>query len=156
MELRFVPAESPDFALLTGKLDEYYLELVGDVHLRYAPFNLPKNFASRIVAYENGVPIACGCWKVIDTESAEVKRIYVLPEYRRKGAATQIIRTLEEDILRSGRTRIILETARTTADSAALYTSLGFREIDYYGSPAGAENCRCFEKQVSLASTPSK
>ena len=100
--------------------------------------------------------IACGCWKVIDTESAEVKRIYVLPEYRRKGAATQIIRTLEEDILRSGRTRIILETARTTADSAALYTSLGFREIDYYGSPAGAENCRCFEKQVSLASTPSK
>ena len=150
MELRFVPAENPDFRMLTGKLDEYYLEIVGDVHLRYAPFNLPHKFTSRIVAYENDRPVACGCWKVTDDDSAEVKRIYVLPEYRRKGAATQIIRMLEEDIVKSGRTRIILETARTTMDSAALYTSLGFREIDYYGSPAGAENCRCFEKMVSL------
>ena len=103
-------------------------------------------------ALETGdVPVGCGCWKIIDGENAEIKRIYVLPNCRRSGIARRIICALEEDVLRSGRSRVILETARTTMDSAALYTSLGYQEMDYYGSPAGAENCRCFEKRLSLA-----
>ena len=44
--------------------------------------------------------------------------------------------------------KAIRETARTTEDSAALYTKLGYRVIPYYGSPAGAENCLCFEKNL--------
>ena len=146
MELRFVPPEHPDFAMLTQQLDAYYKELVGEVHLRYAPYNLPHLFASRIVVYEDGAAIACGCWKSVDGDTAEIKRIYVLPEYRRKGAATRMISALEADALSAGKRRIVLETARTTADSEALYLSLGYREIDYYGSPAGADNCLCFEK----------
>ena len=49
---------------------------------------------------------------------------------------------------RQGYGKILLETARTTGDSKALYLSLGYKEIPYYGSPAGAENCRCFLKEV--------
>lgn len=148
MELRFVDAKSTDFAALTKKLDEYYFELVGDVHLRYAEFNRPENFACLAVVYEDSVPIACGAWKVEDEHSAELKRIYVLPEHRRKGAAKLLIRALEEHAASTGRTRMILETARTTADSASLYLSLGYREMDYYGSLAGADNCLCFEKDL--------
>ena len=148
MELRFVDADSQDFKMLTEKLDVYYIELVGEVHLRYAPFNDPKNFACRVVLYEKNAPIACGCWKAVDSLSAEIKRIYVLPEHRRKGAASMIVRVLEDDIVSSGRKHIVLETARTTPDSEALYLSLGYQEIDYYGSPAGAENCLCFEKYL--------
>jgi GNAT superfamily N-acetyltransferase len=149
MELRFVPPEDPDFAMLTQLLDAYYIKLVGDVHLRYAPYNLPHLFAARMVAYEDGEAIACGCWKAIGEDTAEIKRIYVLPQHRRKGAASRIIAALETDIFAAGKHRSILETARTTADSEALYLSLGYREIDYYGSPAGADNCRCFEKFFS-------
>ena len=148
MNLKFVPAESEDFATLTKLLDEYYYTLVGDVHLRYAKYNIPSLFHSRVVVYEGDKAIACGCWKDIGNGAAEIKRIYVLPEYRRKGAASLIIRTLEEDIKKAGKKRIILETARTTPDSEALYIHLGYREIDYYGSPAGAENCLCFNKNI--------
>lgn len=148
MELRFVTADSSDFAMLAKKLDEYYFELVGDVHLRYAEFNRPENFARLAVVYEEEKAIACGCWKVVDGQTAEIKRIYVLPEYRRKGAASCIVRAMEEDVAASGRSRVVLETARTTPDSAALYQSLGYRVVDYYGSPAGAENCLCFEKEL--------
>lgn len=150
MELRFVDADSRDFAMLTEKLDTYYLELVGDIHLRYAACNRPQLFACRIVAYEDGVPVACGCWKAVDEAAAEIKRIYVLPESRRKGAATAVIRALEENIIRSGRRQVVLETARTTPDSEALYLSLGYHKTGYYGSPAGAENCLCFEKMLPL------
>ena len=147
MELRLVPPEDPGFAALTQKLDEYYISLVGDVHLRYAKFNDPKNFACRAVVYDDaGTPAACGCWKAVDRTTGEIKRIYVLPQYRRRGLASQIVKAMEEDLARSGRTRAVLETARTTPDSEKLYLSLGYHVIDYYGSPAGAENCLCFEK----------
>ena len=38
MELRFVPVEDQDFAMLTQKLDEYYLEVVGEDD-EYGPVN---------------------------------------------------------------------------------------------------------------------
>lgn len=148
MELRFVEPQSPDYAMLAKKLDEYYFTLVGDVHLRYAEVNRPENMACRIVAYDGERPVACGCWKPIDEKAAEVKRIYVLPEYRRRGLASRIIDRLEGEIAAAGYTTAILETARTTEDSRELYLSLGYELIDYYGSPAGAENCLCFRKSL--------
>lgn len=148
MELRFVSPSSTDYAMLAKKLDDYYISLVGDVHLRYAAINDPRNMACIVVAYEKDIPIGCGCWKAVDERTAEVKRIYVEPEYRRRGVASAIIALLEDHICASGYSQILLETARTTGDSKALYLSLGYREIDYYGSPAGAENCRCFLKET--------
>lgn len=148
MELRFVSPKSADYAMLAKKLDDYYISLVGDVHLRYAAINDPKNMACIVVAYEKDTPIGCGCWKAVDQETAEVKRIYVEPEFRRRGVASAIIDLLESHICASGYRKALLETARTTGDSKALYLSLGYREIPYYGSPAGAENCRCFLKEL--------
>ena len=149
MELRFVPPEHPDFAMLTQQLDAYYMELVGEVHLRYAPYNLPHLFASRIVVYEGDTAIACGCWKAVDAETAEIKRIYVRPEYRRQGIASMIIRAMERNAAEAGCRRAVLETARTTPESEKFYLNLGYRRIEYYGSPAGAENCLCFDKELS-------
>lgn len=148
MELRFVDADNRDFRMLTERLDAYYLEALGQVQLRYAAVNHPKNFACRGVVYEGEAPIVCGCWKAVDDETAEIKRIYVLPEYRRRGAARLVIRAMEADITAGGRRRVVLEKARTTGGSAALYLALGYRETGYYDSPAGAENCRCFEKDL--------
>lgn len=148
MELRFVSPKCPDYAVLAKKLDDYYFSLVGDVHLRYAEANRPENMACRVIAYDGSTPIGCGCWKAVDKQTAEVKRIFVEPAYRRRGVASAIIDLLESHICASGYSRALLETARTTGDSHALYLSLGYREIDYYGSPAGAENCRCFLKDL--------
>ena len=148
MELLFVSAKCPDYAMLAKKLDDYYFTLVGDVHLKYAAVNDPRNMACIVVAYEGNTPIGCGCWKAVDEQTAEVKRIFVEPAYRRRGVASAIIELLENHILASGYTQALLETARTTDDSRKLYLSLGYREIPYYGSPAGAENCRCFLKEV--------
>lgn len=133
---------------MAHKLDTYYFELLGDVQLRYAEANRPESFDSLLVAYEGAVPVGCGSWKRADETAAEIKRIYVLPEYRRRGIASAIIRALEESIARAGYNRIILETARTTEDSEKLYLAAGYRPMEYYGSPAGAENCRCFQKAI--------
>nr|WP_297283228.1 GNAT family N-acetyltransferase [uncultured Agathobaculum sp.] len=150
IEIRFVDAENADFLALVQQLDEYYFQVVGEVHRRYAKYNDPHLLDARMVAYVDGKAAGCGAWKKIDAETAEIKRIFVSLAFRRKGVASALIRALEQDAAAHGYARAILETARTTDDSAALYHKLGFREIPYYGSPAGAENCRCFEKTLSV------
>ncbi len=150
MYLQAVSADNPDYLALARRLDDYYFSLVGDVQLRYASANDPKSFSCLLVAYQDGQAIAIGCWKAVGEDMAEIKRVYVAPAYRRKGTASAVIRALEKDIAASGRRRIVLETARSTPDSAALYLSLGYRQTDYYGSPAGAEGCLCFEKDLAF------
>ena len=148
MEIRFVQPESADFRTLAAALDAYYFSLVGDIQLKYAEPNRPENMNALAVAYEGEIPIACGAWKAVDGETAEIKRIYVKEEYRRRGAASALIRTLEENTALSGRHKLILETAVDTTGSHALYLSLGYQLRDYYGSPAGADNCMCFHKEI--------
>ena len=151
MEIKFVDAENADLLMLAAKLDEYYFAIVGEVHKRYAKYNDPYLFGCRAVVHIDGKPVGCGCWKRVNGRSVEVKRIYVLPEYRRQGVASAVIGAVERDAAQHGYTHAILETARTTGDSAALYLKLGYREMPYYGSPAGADNCRCFEKELGRA-----
>ena len=148
MRLEFVGPESADFRTLAAALDAYYFTLVGDIQLKYAEPNRPENMSALLVAYAGDTPIGCGAWKAVDGETAEIKRIFVDPAYRRKGAATAIIRMLESDVLASGRHKLILETAVDTSGSHGLYLSLGYQLRDYYGSPAGAENCLCFHKEI--------
>ena len=148
MELRFVTADSQDFRSMAAMLDAYYFELVGDIQLRYAEPNRPENMNALAVVYDDEKPIACGAWKAVDEKTAEIKRIFVLPAYRRQGVATRMMQQLESHAAYHGYRQMILETAATTTDSQQLYLSQGYHRIDYYGSPAGAENCMCFLKEL--------
>lgn len=148
MEIRFVQPDSAAFRILANLLDAYYFTLVGDIQLKYAEPNRPENMKALAVGYEGNTPIACGAWKAVDGETAEIKRIYVKEEYRRRGAASALIRALEDSAAQSGRHKLILETAVDTTGSHRLYLSLGYKLRDYYGSPAGAENCLCFHKEI--------
>ena len=148
MQIRPVTAKSEDFRTLAALLDAYYFTLVGDIQLKYAEPNRPENMNALLVVYEGEKAIACGAWKAIDAEMAELKRIYVLPECRRQGVASAMIRALEDSIAATGRKKLILETAVDTTSSHNLYLSLGYQLRDYYGSPAGADNCMCFHKEI--------
>jgi recombinational DNA repair ATPase RecF len=83
-----------------------------------------------------------------DIEKRETDRLAVREEYRRRGVAGAIIRTLEESAAGSGRNKLILETAVDTTGSHQLYLSLGYQLRGYYGSPAGADHCMCFHKEI--------
>ena len=143
----FVTAESRDFRMLAAKLDAYYFDLVGDIQLRYAEPNRPENMTALAVAYVDGAPAGCGAWKRLGEGEAELKRLYVLPEFRRMGIARSLIGALEQDAQANGVETVILETAVDTTDSHQLYLSAGYLPREYYGSPAGEANCRCFYKK---------
>lgn len=146
MIVSFVAADSQDFRKLAGQLDAYYFELVGDIQNRYAETNRPENMTALAVVYDEEKPIACGAWKRLAEDTAELKRLYVLPDYRRQGVARMLMAALEADAAKAGIRQMILETAKTTEASHKLYLSAGYLPREYYGSPAGAENCACFYK----------
>ncbi len=122
--------------------------LVGDVEKRYAKYNLPHLFNCRIVAYEDGKPAGCGAWKKIDEGTFEVKRIYIAPEFRRKGVASAVIAALEQDAAKHGFTKAILETARTTEIRRRCTPSSAIASFRTTAVRQALKNCLCFEKNL--------
>ena len=97
----------------------------------------------------DGTPAACGAIQPLDGDTAELKRVYVLPEFRRRGLARQVVEQLELQALFHGYQFIALETGRAMPEAAALYTKLGYRETEPWGPFAGDPLCLCMKKELT-------
>jgi GNAT superfamily N-acetyltransferase len=85
---------------------------------------------------DDGQAVSVGGVKRLDDQTAEIKRMYVLPEARGRGAARALLGALEEAARDLGYTRVRLDTGRDQHHARALYESAGYREIpDYNGNP---------------------
>ena len=72
------------------------------------------------------------CMKRLKDRTAEIKRMYVRPEFRRKGVGRKMVGTLIDEAKKAGYTSIRLDSARFMVGAHALYQSAGFREIAPY------------------------
>lgn len=70
--------------------------------------------------------VACGCFKWLDTQSAELKRMFVHPQWRRRGYSEKLLRALEAWARELGVERLLLETGRGQPEAIALYHKPGF------------------------------
>lgn len=81
---RFLRTDSSneDFRSLVTLLDRDLSDRDGNDHAFYAQFNGIATLKHSIVAYDHDKPIGSGAFKEWKAGSMEVKRMYVLPEYR--------------------------------------------------------------------------
>jgi ribosomal protein S18 acetylase RimI-like enzyme len=71
-----------------------------------------------------------------DDEICEMKRLYVRPEARGRGLATQLIAVALDEARRLRYSEIRLDTLPIMGDAQSLYVSLGFHDIaPYYETP---------------------
>lgn len=99
-----------------------------------------------IMAYESDVPVACGAFKFFEEACVEIKRMYVVPQYRNKGIAAAVLNELELWAKEEGYTSTVLETGMKQPEAIRLYEKSGYHRIPYYGQYAGVENSVCMKK----------
>jgi putative acetyltransferase len=120
----------------------------GEDHFFYAQFNKIDRIKHVVVAFENRKPVGCGAMKEFSAVAMEVKRMYVLPEQRKKGIAAAILSELEKWAAELSYQKCVLETGQKQPEAIALYTHRGYKRIENYGQYAGVENSVCFEKKI--------
>jgi GNAT superfamily N-acetyltransferase len=82
-----------------------------------------------------GEPVACGGLKRLDDNTAEIKRMYVVPRVRGQGLSRLLLEDLEERARELGYSRARLDTGDRQPAAAALYDDAGYRRIpDYNGN----------------------
>ena len=75
---------NPGFIELVKALDAELAERDGGDHSFYAQFNKIDKIRHVVVAYAAAQAVACGAIKSFSADAMEVKRMYVLPAYRKK------------------------------------------------------------------------
>ena len=136
----------PQFQKLVEKLDVYLAVQDGDEHAFYDQYNKIAQIKYAIVGYSGSRAVCCGAIKSFNSKAMEVKRMYVLPEFRGKGYATLLLRGLEEWSLELNYSKCLLETGTRQPEAIALYKKNGYVQIANYGQYTGVTNSLCFEK----------
>lgn len=104
-----------------------------------------------VVAYVDGVPLACGALRPLDRAVAEVRRMYVDREHRRKGLARKVLTNLMEQAIRLGYGRLVLETGYKQLPAMLLYEACGFVRIEPFGEYVGDSTSVCYELNLAAA-----
>lgn len=138
-------------AALTAELASRYApeSVVGaDVTRMPELHNVTQDNAQFVIAALGEKAVGCGAIRPMDDTTTEVKRMYVAPEARGMGIATQILAKLESLAVAAGFSKTVLETGINQPEAIQLYEKAGYEAIPCYGIYAQTPDSRCYEKQL--------
>ncbi len=139
-------SDSNDFRNLVKELDSYLAVTDGEEHEFYDQFNKLDNIEHVAVLYKNNVPAACGAIKEHSPGVVEIKRMFVIPEFRNQGLASKILHILELWARELGYIKCILETGLRQVEAIGLYHRNNYKVIKNYPPYINRANSKCFEK----------
>ncbi len=98
----------------------------------------------------DGVAVACGALKELDSTHAEIKSVHTHSEWRGMGIARRFVERLIEEACGRGYRRLSLETGSTEPFRAArhLYGRLGFEPADHFGDYEPTEHSAFMSKEL--------
>jgi GNAT superfamily N-acetyltransferase len=133
----YITPERPDTAAareLIGELDEYLHPLYpSESRHGFSVEKLMLEEVSFFVMRYNEELAGCGGLKVFPAEYAEIKRMYVRPQFRGKGFAKMLLEHLSAFAREQGITRLRLETGIYQLEAIGLYERFGFQRIGPFG-----------------------
>lgn len=147
--LRAVAYDDPVAHYLVERVQEEYVVRYGGrdgAVVEPADFLPPRG--TFLVAEVDGVPAACGAWRVHGDGVVEIKRVYVEPAFRRRGLAQLIMGALEDSAARAGHRSVLLNTGLRQPEALELYARLGYRDVPGYGIYATSPDARFLGKDL--------
>jgi putative acetyltransferase len=135
-------------AALDAELSHRYPE-PGANHFRLEAEEVAPGRGAFLIARAARLPVGCGAIRRLDADTAEIKRMYVVPNQRRIGVGRKILERLEAIAAELHVQRIVLETGARQPESVALYRSYGFIDIPPFGEYIGSPLSLCMEKRLA-------
>ncbi|MGD0742370.1 MAG: GNAT family N-acetyltransferase [Acidimicrobiales bacterium] len=102
-----------------------------------------------VVATAGNADVACGAVRLIGEGIAELKRMFVIPAFRKRGIGSAVLAFLESEARAIGAARIVLETGIRSPEGLALYRRAGYEEIEKYGPYVYSEVSVCMGKDLA-------
>lgn len=141
-------AENKDFQKLVVLLDAFLAELDGENHTFYAQFDKLDKINNVVVCYQDDIAIGCGAFKEFDTDTVEIKRMFVHPDFREKGIASAVLKELELWAGENNYSSCVLETGANNPKAIALYRRSGYEIIPNYSQYENVETSVCLKKLI--------
>jgi GNAT superfamily N-acetyltransferase len=151
-----VPIIHPDAEPLVEAVQQEYVARYGgrdETPLEPTYFDPPQG--AFFVGYLDDRPVATGAWRRRHdlavggtSETAEVKRMYVVPAARGRGLARAMLAHLEATAREAGAEVMVLETGMSQPEAIALYESSGYTPIPGFGFYKDAPLSRCFARRL--------
>jgi GNAT superfamily N-acetyltransferase len=115
------------------------LELDGVSMPKAGPAELSPPAGGFIVGWVGERPVCCGGVKRLDARTCEIKKMYVVPDLRRRGVARMLLHALEDKARQLGYEIARLDTGPRQLSARGLYESEGYAEVpDFNGNPVAA------------------
>jgi GNAT superfamily N-acetyltransferase len=133
-------------ALNTELLGRYPEE--GACHFRLDANEVAEGQGAFLIALRAGQPVGCGAVRRIETDTGEVKRMYVVPEERGRGVGRAILNAIEAEARALRLSRLVLETGVRQIEAQALYQRAGFSRIEPFGEYLHSPLSICMAKTL--------
>ena len=137
VQIEFLDPQAADVKALVAVSDAYYKGLypVESNHLE-ALDDLEKANVLFVGCRIGDALVASGAAKRMDDDGdyAEIKRVFVLDDYRGRGLSARIMNFLEKELQRRGVWLFRLETGVRQPEALGLYRKLGYHERGPYGA----------------------
>ena len=141
-------SENEDFRQMVNELDIDLYKRNGDTQILYEQYNQVDHINHAIVVYVAGKPVGCGCFKLFDAETIEVKRMFVKPEMRGQKLSAGLLQELEKWAIEEGYSKAVLETGVRQVEAQGLYVKAGYFRTENYEQYLGMEDSICYRKAL--------
>lgn len=111
-------------------VDLSFQDFAGELERLPAEYGPPAGVF--LLAEHEAVAVGCAGLRRFADGVCEMKRLYVAPAWRGRGAGRLLSEGIVAEARRLGYARIVLDTLEFMKDAQALYTALGFRPIPAY------------------------
>ncbi len=147
---KWTDGNDEDFQRFYLATEEYYSSIVGGIENRkgFIPYNISESVRTVIIAYIDDIPVGCAGLKPYNDCDAEIKRVWVEPNYRRRHIAADMMQMIENKAREQHFTRAILQTRVAMTEAVSLYEKLGYYRIENYPPYDKLEGAVCYAKDL--------
>lgn len=101
-----------------------------------------------VLASIGGITIGGGCFKLVDQETAEVKRVFVSPYFRGLNVGSGIMEEIIAWAKELNLKQLVLETGELQHQALQLFRKYGFVNIENFGPYIGVKGSICMGRRL--------